>query len=172
MLAGIKHYQDDNLILKYYADSDQVVDNGKVFKVQSEVEINYLPSQESHLRCICHLLNPVLYAVKECARLLDMIVLLIFTWLEIFTVDCFLLLHNHLGGQMNIVFDISQWDRSSVAAAARGRMRWLAMPAIRLVRCSEVFGQHDPFSIHFLVSFIQNKIKEWWREDSTKTPYP
>ena len=45
MLAEIKHSQDDKLIMKQYADSDQVVDNGKVFKVQSEV---VLPLSDSH----------------------------------------------------------------------------------------------------------------------------
>ncbi|XP_024992571.1 RNA polymerase II C-terminal domain phosphatase-like 1 isoform X2 [Cynara cardunculus var. scolymus] len=36
MLAEIKRYQDDRNILKQYAESDQVVDNGKVIKSQSE----------------------------------------------------------------------------------------------------------------------------------------
>lgn len=37
MLTEIKRYQDDKSILKQYAENDQVVENGKVFKVQSEV---------------------------------------------------------------------------------------------------------------------------------------
>lgn len=37
MLAEIKRYQDDKSILKQYVDNDQVVENGKVFKTQSEV---------------------------------------------------------------------------------------------------------------------------------------
>ncbi|CAI9087501.1 OLC1v1021581C2 [Oldenlandia corymbosa var. corymbosa] len=37
MLAEIKRYQDDKYILKQYAESDQVVDNGKVIKSESEV---------------------------------------------------------------------------------------------------------------------------------------
>ncbi|KAH6829050.1 C-terminal domain phosphatase-like 1 [Perilla frutescens var. hirtella] len=37
MLAEIKRYHDDKNILKQYAESDQVIDNGKVIKSQSEV---------------------------------------------------------------------------------------------------------------------------------------
>ncbi|XP_039008785.1 RNA polymerase II C-terminal domain phosphatase-like 1, partial [Hibiscus syriacus] len=37
MMAEIKRYQDDKAILKQYADNDQVVENGKVIKIQSEV---------------------------------------------------------------------------------------------------------------------------------------
>ncbi|XP_044497086.1 RNA polymerase II C-terminal domain phosphatase-like 1 isoform X2 [Mangifera indica] len=37
MQAEIKRYQDDKSILKQYADNDQVIENGKVIKVQSEV---------------------------------------------------------------------------------------------------------------------------------------
>uniref|UniRef100_A0A1D1Y7J3 protein-serine/threonine phosphatase n=1 Tax=Anthurium amnicola TaxID=1678845 RepID=A0A1D1Y7J3_9ARAE len=37
ILAEVKRYQDDQCILKQYAENDQVVDNGKVFKVQSEI---------------------------------------------------------------------------------------------------------------------------------------
>ncbi|KAI3456311.1 hypothetical protein Pfo_012974 [Paulownia fortunei] len=37
MLAEVKRYQDDKIILKQYAESDQVIDNGKVIKSQSEV---------------------------------------------------------------------------------------------------------------------------------------
>ncbi|KAJ7968526.1 RNA polymerase II C-terminal domain phosphatase-like 1 [Quillaja saponaria] len=37
MLAEVKRYQDDKIILKQYAENDQVVENGKVIKVQSEI---------------------------------------------------------------------------------------------------------------------------------------
>lgn len=37
MLAEVKRYQDDKSILKQYVENDQVVDNGRVIKVQSEV---------------------------------------------------------------------------------------------------------------------------------------
>lgn len=37
MLAEVKRYQDDKTILKQYAENDQVVENGKVIKVQSEI---------------------------------------------------------------------------------------------------------------------------------------
>ncbi|KAL8162062.1 hypothetical protein V2J09_013551 [Rumex salicifolius] len=36
MVAEIKRYQDDKAILKQYIESDQVIDNGEVIKVQSE----------------------------------------------------------------------------------------------------------------------------------------
>ncbi|RZC03695.1 RNA polymerase II C-terminal domain phosphatase-like 1 isoform D [Glycine soja] len=37
MQAEVKRYQDDKNILKQYAENDQVVDNGRVIKVQSEI---------------------------------------------------------------------------------------------------------------------------------------
>ncbi|CAA0836000.1 RNA polymerase II C-terminal domain phosphatase-like 1 [Striga hermonthica] len=37
MLSEVKRYQDDKNILKQYAESDQVIDNGKVIKSQSEL---------------------------------------------------------------------------------------------------------------------------------------
>ncbi|XXG85622.1 hypothetical protein AAC387_Pa11g0668 [Persea americana] len=37
MLAEVKRYQDDKTILKQYAENDQVVENAKVIKVQSEI---------------------------------------------------------------------------------------------------------------------------------------
>lgn len=37
MVAEVKRYQDDKHILKQYAENDQVVENGKVIKSQSEV---------------------------------------------------------------------------------------------------------------------------------------
>ncbi|XP_004293503.1 PREDICTED: RNA polymerase II C-terminal domain phosphatase-like 1 isoform X1 [Fragaria vesca subsp. vesca] len=37
MQAEIKRYQDDKFILKQYAENDQVVENGRVIKTQSEV---------------------------------------------------------------------------------------------------------------------------------------
>lgn len=37
MLAEVKRYQEDKIILKQYAENDQVVDNGKVIRSQSEV---------------------------------------------------------------------------------------------------------------------------------------
>ncbi|GMN50838.1 hypothetical protein TIFTF001_020000 [Ficus carica] len=37
MLAEVKRYQDDKAILKQYVENDQVVDNGRVIKIQSEV---------------------------------------------------------------------------------------------------------------------------------------
>ncbi|XP_021858295.2 RNA polymerase II C-terminal domain phosphatase-like 1 isoform X2 [Spinacia oleracea] len=37
MMAEVKRYQEDKAILKQYAETDQVVDNGKVHKIQAEV---------------------------------------------------------------------------------------------------------------------------------------
>ncbi|KAL9234077.1 hypothetical protein vseg_008989 [Gypsophila vaccaria] len=37
MMAEVKRYQEDKSILKQYAETDQVVDNGKVHKIQAEV---------------------------------------------------------------------------------------------------------------------------------------
>ncbi|XVE51305.1 hypothetical protein DITRI_Ditri02bG0029500 [Diplodiscus trichospermus] len=37
MVSEIKRYQEDKAILKQYAENDQVVENGKVIKIQSEV---------------------------------------------------------------------------------------------------------------------------------------
>lgn len=37
MLAEVKRYQDDKMILKQYAENDQIVENGKVIKTQSEI---------------------------------------------------------------------------------------------------------------------------------------
>lgn len=37
MMAEVKRYQDDKIILKQYAENDQVVENGKVIKTQSEI---------------------------------------------------------------------------------------------------------------------------------------
>lgn len=37
MIAEVKRYQEDKAILKQYAETDQVVDNGKVHKIQAEV---------------------------------------------------------------------------------------------------------------------------------------
>ncbi|ERM95222.1 hypothetical protein AMTR_s00009p00267690 [Amborella trichopoda] len=45
MLAEVKRYQDDKTILKQYVESDQVVENGKVFKLQNEI---VPPLSDSH----------------------------------------------------------------------------------------------------------------------------
>ncbi|KAK9681912.1 hypothetical protein RND81_10G036300 [Saponaria officinalis] len=37
MMAEMKRYQDDKAILKQYAETDQVVDDGKVYKIQAEI---------------------------------------------------------------------------------------------------------------------------------------
>lgn len=37
MLAEVKRYQDDKIILKQYAENDLIIENGKVIKSQSEV---------------------------------------------------------------------------------------------------------------------------------------
>ncbi|KAL5996411.1 hypothetical protein ACLOJK_026489 [Asimina triloba] len=45
MQAEMKRYQEDKNILKQYAENDQIVENGKVIKVQSEV---VLPLSDNH----------------------------------------------------------------------------------------------------------------------------
>lgn len=50
MLAEVKRYQDDKSILKQYVENDQVVDNGKVIKIQSEVVPALSDSHQSVVR--------------------------------------------------------------------------------------------------------------------------
>ncbi|CAN1149810.1 RNA polymerase II C-terminal domain phosphatase-like 1 [Linum perenne] len=45
MLAEVKRYQDDKSILKQYVENDQVIDNGKVIRTQSEI---VPPASDSH----------------------------------------------------------------------------------------------------------------------------
>ena len=45
MLAEVNRYQDDRSILKQFIENDQVVENGKIFKIQTEV---VPPLSESH----------------------------------------------------------------------------------------------------------------------------
>lgn len=45
MASEIKRYQEDKSILKQYAENDEVIDNGRVFKVQSEI---VPPLSDSH----------------------------------------------------------------------------------------------------------------------------
>lgn len=45
MLAEVKRYQDDKNILKQYADNDQVVEDGRVVRVQTEM---VPPLSDSH----------------------------------------------------------------------------------------------------------------------------
>ncbi|XWS12678.1 hypothetical protein CRYUN_Cryun37aG0110800 [Craigia yunnanensis] len=49
MMAEVKRYQEDKTILKQYAENDQVVENGKVIKIQSEVVPAY---SDNHLTII------------------------------------------------------------------------------------------------------------------------
>ena len=52
--AEIKRYHDDRIILKEYAESDQVTDNGKIIKSQSEV----VPAlSETHQPIVRHLIR-------------------------------------------------------------------------------------------------------------------
>ncbi|XP_073016962.1 RNA polymerase II C-terminal domain phosphatase-like 1 isoform X1 [Primulina eburnea] len=55
MVAEVKRYQDDKNILKQYAESDQVIDNGKVIKSQSEVVPALSDNHEPILRPIIRL---------------------------------------------------------------------------------------------------------------------
>jgi len=49
MTAELKRYTDDRALLKQYAESDYILDNGKMFKVQFE---EVLPLSDSHERVV------------------------------------------------------------------------------------------------------------------------
>ena len=55
MVAEIKRYQDDKTILKQYAENDQVVENGKVIKIQSEVVPAYSDNHQPIIRPLIRL---------------------------------------------------------------------------------------------------------------------
>ncbi|XP_028775574.1 RNA polymerase II C-terminal domain phosphatase-like 1 [Neltuma alba] len=55
MLAEVKRYQDDKNILKQYAENDQVVDNGRVIKIQSELVPAYSDSHQPLIRPLIRL---------------------------------------------------------------------------------------------------------------------
>lgn len=55
MLADVKRYQDDKSILKQYVDNDQVLENGKVYKAQSEVVPPLSASQQPIVRPLIRL---------------------------------------------------------------------------------------------------------------------
>ncbi|KAL0300744.1 UNVERIFIED_CONTAM: RNA polymerase II C-terminal domain phosphatase-like 1 [Sesamum radiatum] len=55
MLAEVKRYQDDKNILKQYAESDQVIDNGKVIRSQSEVVLALSDNHQTIVRPLIRL---------------------------------------------------------------------------------------------------------------------
>ncbi|KAB2079246.1 hypothetical protein ES319_A06G219300v1 [Gossypium barbadense] len=55
LMAEVKHYQDDKTILKQYVENDQVVENGKVIKVQSEIVPAYSDSHQPIIRPLIRL---------------------------------------------------------------------------------------------------------------------
>ncbi|EPS68977.1 hypothetical protein M569_05791, partial [Genlisea aurea] len=55
MLAEVKRYQEDKIILKQYAETDQVTDNGKVYKAQSEVVLAMSDDQQTIIRPLIRL---------------------------------------------------------------------------------------------------------------------
>ncbi|KAK4858138.1 hypothetical protein QYF36_011597 [Acer negundo] len=55
MQAEVKRYQDDKTILKQYAENDQVIDNGKVVKVQSEVVLALSDNHQTIVRPLIRL---------------------------------------------------------------------------------------------------------------------
>ncbi|XVE88010.1 hypothetical protein DITRI_Ditri19aG0034300 [Diplodiscus trichospermus] len=55
MMAEVKRYQEDKTILKQYAENDQVVENGKVIKIQSEVVPAYSDSHQPIIRPLIRL---------------------------------------------------------------------------------------------------------------------
>lgn len=55
MLAEVKRYQDDKTILKQYAENDQVVENERVIKIQSELVPALSENHQSIVRPIIRL---------------------------------------------------------------------------------------------------------------------
>ncbi|GAB4826933.1 hypothetical protein Ancab_033811 [Ancistrocladus abbreviatus] len=55
MMAEIRRYQEDKAILKQYAENDQVIENGKVIKVQSEVVPAFLDNHPPIVRPLIRL---------------------------------------------------------------------------------------------------------------------
>ena len=55
MMAEVKRYQDDKAILKQYAETDQVVDNGKVHKLHAEVVPALSDNQQTNVRHLIRL---------------------------------------------------------------------------------------------------------------------
>lgn len=55
MQAEVKRYQEDKHILKQYADSDQVIDNGKLIKSQSEVVLALSDNHQTIVRPLIRL---------------------------------------------------------------------------------------------------------------------
>ncbi|GAB2301168.1 hypothetical protein Dimus_035201 [Dionaea muscipula] len=55
MVAEIKRYQEDKALLRQYAENDQIIDNGKVIKVQSEIVPALSDSHQSIVRPIIRL---------------------------------------------------------------------------------------------------------------------
>ncbi|KAK4491676.1 hypothetical protein RD792_002442 [Penstemon davidsonii] len=55
MLAEVKRYHDDKHILKQYAENDQVIDNGKVIKSQSEVVLALSDNHQTIVRPLIRL---------------------------------------------------------------------------------------------------------------------
>ncbi|KAH9621799.1 hypothetical protein KSS87_017802 [Heliosperma pusillum] len=55
MMGEIKRYQDDKSILKQYAETDQVVDNGKVHKIQAEVVLALTDDHQTVVRPLIRL---------------------------------------------------------------------------------------------------------------------
>ncbi|KAH6763969.1 C-terminal domain phosphatase-like 1 [Perilla frutescens var. hirtella] len=55
ILAEVKRYQDDKYILKQYAESDQVIENGKVIRSESEVVLALSDNQQTIVRPLIRL---------------------------------------------------------------------------------------------------------------------
>ncbi|KAI3466651.1 hypothetical protein Pfo_023314 [Paulownia fortunei] len=55
ILAEVKRYQDDKNILKQYAESDQVIDNGKVIRSESEVVLALSDNHQTIVRPLIRL---------------------------------------------------------------------------------------------------------------------
>ncbi|KAG2238208.1 hypothetical protein Bca52824_092519 [Brassica carinata] len=85
MVAEMKRYQDDKNLLKQYAESDQVVENGEVIKAQSEIVPALSDNHKPLVRPLIRLLekNIVLTRINPMKRDTSVLVRLRSSWEEL-----------------------------------------------------------------------------------------
>ncbi|KAM3362378.1 RNA polymerase II C-terminal domain phosphatase-like 1 isoform X1 [Capsicum galapagoense] len=85
MMAEVKRYQEDKIILKQYAESDQIVDNGKVIKSQSEVVLALSDNHQTIVRPLIRLQdrNIILTRINPTIRDTSVLVRLRPAWEEL-----------------------------------------------------------------------------------------
>ena len=85
MQAEVKRYQDDKNILKQYAENDQVVDNGRVIKVQSEIVPALSDSHQPIVRPLIRLQDKNIILTRINPQVFNFV----FTWLVVSSAACF-----------------------------------------------------------------------------------